>query len=368
MTGLLNKLLLMKRYYPFDERAERCWQNSPILRQLLNPNWLATQAQNQLLWQQQPKTHPLFALVCFNSPIISALETALEQSSQETRQKIKRHLKRFVRTRSDLWGFLSEIFVMLRLTSRGIRFDYRPGEEGADFVLLDMNNLEIEITSIQADRVDKKDIANTWWRIGLETFESDLHLELVRTKPAKDLSDDDWIAGFESFQDYIHRKKDSQVGEKILLLNRSQHELAQLKVRGINQDSQKATVVFVGSHDGYFLDMSEETQNFFQNLFQRIYDKAKQISGSGVICLDVTHWKWDQELVRAIPGSWEFLTSLIQEELSQNDYDSIAGFVMFQGDYDKKNIRMLEVIRNHNSNLAQHNPNLFRKALDIFAP
>jgi len=298
--------------------------------------------------------------------MISALETALERSPPEIRLRIRNHLRDSVNTRSDLWGVFAEIFMMLRLISKGIQFEYRPGEGGGDFVLLDMNGLEIEVTSIQADRVDKKDIANTWWRIGLETFESDLYLELVRTKPAKDLSDDDWIAGFESFQNYIRRKKDFKIGEKIPLLDCNQHELAQLKVRDINQDSQKATKVFVGSHDGYFLDMSEETQKFFQNFRQKIRDKAKQIPGSGVICLDVTNWKWNQELVRDIPDSWEFLIKLIQEELSQNDYDSIAGFVMFQGDCDKKNIHMLEVIRNHNSNLAQHNPNLFRKALDIF--
>ncbi|MBD3285145.1 hypothetical protein GF359_02040 [candidate division WOR-3 bacterium] len=145
--------MAIKRYYRFGEEERECWENCPTLQKLLNPRWLDTQSQQSLLWN----THPLFFDICLNPPAVYALEKALKTVTEDTRNVIKKYIKKDIgrdkdknRFRRGGWyGFLSEIFVLLRLYEKGLGFDYRPGMPGADFIIPALNNLKIEVTSLQ---------------------------------------------------------------------------------------------------------------------------------------------------------------------------------------------------------------------------
>jgi len=116
-----------RRYYLFGNEAGECWRNCTALRKLLNPRWLKTQVQNQLLWN----AHPLFFDICLNSPAVYALEDTLRSIPEDTRNKIKKYLKKILgrdkerfRYRGNWYGFLSEIFVLLKFADKGLKFDY----------------------------------------------------------------------------------------------------------------------------------------------------------------------------------------------------------------------------------------------------
>jgi hypothetical protein len=354
----------MKRYYPFGEEAEECWRNSPNLRKLLNPKWLKTQAQNQLLW----KAHPLFNPICLNNPSITVLETALRRSSQKTLRKIKRHLKDSVNNWHDFLGFFAEIFIMLSLISRDVTFNYRPGEGGADFIVPAMNNLRIEVTSIQAERWDGNDEATTRWENCLPIYKTGLLLQLIWTRSADDLTSPDWIEGFQCFENILKDKETFEKGREITLSNRQGTTLAEFKIISVYNNRLIPTQIFP-TPQAYHLDMNEETRKFKSFITQRIRYKKNQIVPFGIICLDTSGWTWRQSMVKDInDNSWDYFSNLLQKELKQSIYSSVIALVLFQKDFSNNNIQILPkgVIPNPNSKLTKNNRQLFQKALDIF--
>ncbi len=342
------------------------WQNCPKLRSILGKNWLERQAGNQLLWQ----AHPLFNPICFNNPSIKGLESALQITRAETRQDIKKHLRNSVNNWHDLLGFFSEVFVMLRLISKGVNFSYRPGEGGADFIVPAMNNLRIEVTSVQAERWDGNDEATTRWEYSLSIYKTGLLLQLIVSKPAEEFTDSDWIEGFQCFENHLKDKETFEEGKEITLSNRQGATLAEFEVAHVNPNRLLPTHVFP-TPQVYGLDIAEGVRKFKSFIIQRIRAKKNQIVPFGIICLDTSGWSWRQSLVRDVDvDSWKYLIHLLREEFKQPLYSSVVGLVIFQKDLSTNDILVLPfgVIPNPNSTLAQKNTKLFRKALDIFAP
>lgn len=365
----------IKRYYPFGKETKTLWQSCPILRSILRDDWLTRQSQNQLLWN----AHPLFFDMYKNPPAVEAIEVLLERTPEKIQYQIKDELKLFNKLNRNNWrdrwySFLSEIFVMLRLASKGIGFDY-PAANGItaspDLIIPDLNNLEIEITSSQSrfsDGVD--DLYETLfrWKTCLLSFEYDLHFELLTLSRYKYLTDSDWIEGCQCFQDYINKTKEPAKNEICVLMNNTGTQLARLKYMG-KSHTEDLRISYFPTRSTTISDPDEDIDNFIRKATWRIKHKSGQLStNSGLICLDVSLMRYKEESTLRIPvkGIPESIFESIGKLFNDIRYRSVVGLVLFKRLMDQKNIQTIGVIPNSNSTLAEDSPKFYEEALRIF--
>ena len=356
----------VKRYYPFTSESRKLWRKSQGLRKILGEKWFENQSRNQLYWQ----AHPLFNPIIFNNRSIPFLETALETIPSSLHPIIKRHLKKSVNNEHDFNGFFSEVVIMLRLISKKIDFGYRPGLQGPDFILTSLQNLEVEVTSIQAERWDKQTDTTTRWEMCLPIYKTGLLLQLIWTLPTSQITDSDWIEGFQYFETYVLKAKSIKKDDNITILTKQGKELAAFVVTSAGKNKRIPTNIFP-TPQVYGLDLNQEVQKYKSFIVQRMEDKRDQIASNVIVCLDTSGSNWRQSLVKdSNDSSWVNLTTQLEKEIRKPYNDTLICLVLFQRDLSSlsRNIRIhpFGVIPNVNSPFARDNPCAFREALAIF--
>ncbi len=348
----------IKRYYPFGEETLKLWQNCPNLRSILGEKWLERQSQNPLYWQ----AHPLFIHFCNNSLLIPMLEITLKQSSPQNLSLIEKNLKGFG-TRANIEGFFSELFIMTRLISKTVKFEYTPNKEGVDFILPELENLHIEVTSRQAESWDGRSEAMMRWKECLPIFKTGLSLLLIDAQDTSQLSD--WLEGFEYFGNYVKERKGSiQIDDRILPRNNNGVELAHISVEGINNDPQKPThISFAPQVRG--IDLKKETQKLLRLIMGKTQKKAcKSQPEPFVLLLDLTHRTWLDGLALFMPKQQQIIRRSLEAELTK--YPHVIHLMLFQRDFINMDISSLLSIPNPNPTLARNDSELFQKARAIF--
>lgn len=294
------------------------------------------------------------------------LEATIKKSSPQNIARIKKNLRSFG-TRPELQGFFSELFLMQRLVSKRIEFEYTPNKQGVDFILPTLESLHIEVTSRQAESWDGRSEAMIRWEECLPVFKTGLYLLLIDAKKTSEVIDKYWLEGFESFESYTKERKGCfQLNEKILPVNKTGIELAHLIVKGIDNDLQKPTFVEkplqVGSPD-----LHEKTQNLIRIITNKIREKVqKNQSEYCLVFIDFTHCSAFEEipLSDSLPHCRTQVKSSLETELK--NCPNVSCLTLFRRNFYHMNIEVLLSILNPSSTLAKDNPELYRKSLEIF--
>lgn len=290
------------------------------------------------------------------------LETTLKQSSPQNLDRIGKNLLSFG-TRANLEGFFAELFIMRRLISKNVEYEYTPNTQGVDFVLPALGNLNIEVTSRQAESWDGRSEAMTRWEECLPIFKTGLLLLLIDAKDIAKLSNADWLDGFEYFENYVQERMGSiQIDDRILPRNNNGVVLADISVEGIDNDSQKPTVVKIQPQVSA-PDPNDEARKFLLMIVTKIKEKAlKSQSKSCILTIDLTHESWLNDF--ALSMRKQIIRKHLETELTK--HPQFIHLVLFKRYINDMNLSLFLSIPNVDSTLAKSNHELYEKALEIF--